>query len=145
MNSHLDSIIKRGVHSVSSPRFSGMSPPNQGAGLRSNPDPTLRQIEMLNNERKLSTVHRAPSCYFFCHQCCGSGSGSTWIRILLAVLDPDPYWECGSRSIEIDQNLQKKPCFLPFKKAFCTFVFVCMFFWPITYSKYIFRVKLFVT
>ncbi len=23
--------------------------------------------------------------------CCGSGSGSTWIRIHLAVLDPDPY------------------------------------------------------
>jgi hypothetical protein len=35
-----------------------------------------------------------------------------WIRIHLdlAVLDPDPYWECvpgsGSRSKEIDQNLQ---------------------------------------
>jgi hypothetical protein len=28
----------------------------------------------------------------------------------LAVLDPDPYWECGSgsRSMEIDQNLHKK-------------------------------------
>ncbi len=30
------------------------------------------------------------------------------IRIDLAVLDPDPYWECrsGSRSMEIDQNKQ---------------------------------------
>ncbi len=31
-----------------------------------------------------------------------------WIRIHLAVVDPDPYWECGcwsgSRSIEIDQT-----------------------------------------
>ncbi len=33
-----------------------------------------------------------------------------WIRIRIgsAVLDPNPYWECGSgsRSMEIDQNLQ---------------------------------------
>jgi hypothetical protein len=38
--------------------------------------------------------------------CCGSGS--TWIRSHLAVLDPDPYWECrsGFRSMEIDQNSQ---------------------------------------
>jgi hypothetical protein len=46
------------------------------------------------------------------NQCCGSGSGSTWIRIHLAVLntDPDPYWECGSgsgsSSMKTDQNLQ---------------------------------------
>jgi hypothetical protein len=41
-------------------------------------------------------------------QCCVSGSA--WIRIHLAVLDPypDPYWEWGSGSLsmEIDQNLQ---------------------------------------
>ncbi len=38
----------------------------------------------------------------------------TWIRIHLAVLDPDPDWECGSgcRSMEID------PGFLPFSMAF---------------------------
>ncbi len=43
---------------------------------------------------------------FFLYQCCGSRSA--WIRILLTVLDPDLYWECGSRSrsMEIDQNLQ---------------------------------------
>ncbi len=33
-------------------------------------------------------------------QCCESGSA--WIRIYSAVMDPNPYWECGSRSIEID-------------------------------------------
>jgi hypothetical protein len=39
--------------------------------------------------------------------CCRSGF--TWIRIHLAVLDPDPYWECGtgsgSRSMKIGQSL----------------------------------------
>jgi hypothetical protein len=41
-----------------------------------------------------------------------AGSGSTWIRIHFAVMDPypDPYWECGSgsgsSSMETDQNLQ---------------------------------------
>ncbi len=50
-----------------------------------------------------------------------SGSGSTWIRIHLAVLDPYPdlYWECGSgsrsSSMEIDQNLQINLVF-----RFCT-------------------------
>jgi len=29
-------------------------------------------------------------------QCFGSGSGSMWIRIKKAPLDPDPYWEYGS-------------------------------------------------
>ncbi len=32
---------------------------------------------------------------------------AAWIGIDLAVLDPDPdpyYWECGSGSMEIDQN-----------------------------------------
>ncbi len=31
------------------------------------------------------------------------------IRIDLAVLDPDPYWECGfgSRSMEIDRSKQR--------------------------------------
>jgi hypothetical protein len=33
---------------------------------------------------------------------------TAWIHIHLGVLDPDPYWECGSisRSMEIDQSLQ---------------------------------------
>jgi hypothetical protein len=39
-------------------------------------------------------------------QCCISESA--WIRIYLAVLDPDPYWKCasryGSRRMEIYQN-----------------------------------------
>jgi hypothetical protein len=44
-----------------------------------------------------------------------------WIRIDLPVLDPepDPYWECGSRSrkMEIEQNVQiPNPSFLAFKK-----------------------------
>jgi hypothetical protein len=40
----------------------------------------------------------------------------------LAVLDPDPYWECGpgSRSTEIDQNLQINLVSSLIKKAFCT-------------------------
>jgi hypothetical protein len=39
-------------------------------------------------------------------QCCGSGCA--WIRIDLAFLDPDPYWELGSRSRskKIDQIKQ---------------------------------------
>jgi hypothetical protein len=43
------------------------------------------------------------------------------VRIHLAVLDLDPYWECGSgsKSMEFGQNLQIcKPDSLPFKKAF---------------------------
>jgi hypothetical protein len=36
-------------------------------------------------------------------QCCGSGS--SWIRIHIAFLDPDPYGDCGSgsKNMEIDQ------------------------------------------
>jgi len=33
------------------------------------------------------------SYFQFFKQCCGSGS--MWIRIVMAPLDPDPYWECG--------------------------------------------------
>jgi hypothetical protein len=43
------------------------------------------------------------------------------IHIDLAVLDPDPYWECGSgsKSMEIEsQKLTNKSGFLPFKYAF---------------------------
>ncbi len=36
------------------------------------------------------------------YHCCGSGSA--WIRIDMAILDPDPCWVCGSRSKEIDKN-----------------------------------------
>jgi hypothetical protein len=51
-----------------------------------------------------------------------------WIRIRidLAVvdLDPDPYWECGYRSMEIDKNLVNKNLFfcLSKQKGVCTFV-----------------------
>jgi len=62
------------------------------------------------------------------NQCCGSGSrfGSAWIRIHLAVLDPDPdpYRECGSgsgsRSMKIDQILQKD-------LIFCLSSYLCFF------------------
>ncbi len=47
------------------------------------------------------------------------------IRIHLDVLDPDPYWECGSgsgsRSMEIDQNLLID-LVSAFQKGFFTFV-----------------------
>jgi hypothetical protein len=35
------------------------------------------------------------------------GSGSAWTRIHLAVLDPDPYRDCGSvsRSMEIEKKI----------------------------------------
>jgi hypothetical protein len=39
-------------------------------------------------------------------QCCGSGSAG--IRIDLAA--PAPYWECGSRSLEIDKKIQIRFC-----------------------------------
>jgi hypothetical protein len=53
------------------------------------------------------------------------------IRINLALLVPDPYWECGSRSrnrkMEIDQNLQinlvsclLKQTFVPSHVSFLT-------------------------
>jgi hypothetical protein len=55
-------------------------------------------------------------------QCCGSGS--TWIRIDLALLDPDPYpyWDAsGSRGKEFDQNYQINliPILLP--------IYACMY------------------
>ncbi len=79
-------------------------------------------------------------------QCCGSGSGSTWTRIYFAVLDPDPYWECGSGSgaCKLNEIFTKKPGFLPFKKAFVPSYSRHRLFW--TYSnafiKYILRVKI---
>jgi hypothetical protein len=39
------------------------------------------------NKIKLKSTSNMHSSF----QCCESGSGSTWIRIHLAVLDPDPY------------------------------------------------------
>jgi hypothetical protein len=58
------------------------------------------------------------------------------IRIDLAALDPDPYWECGSgsRSVEIDQNLQISLVFLSLKKTFFL-SFVCFLTYSITYFK----------
>jgi hypothetical protein len=55
-------------------------------------------------------VLRIPKVGYFqdFKQCCVFGSA--WIRIDLAPLDPDPYWESGSgfglRTKEIDQNLK---------------------------------------
>ncbi len=61
--------------------------------------------------------------FFLLYQCCGSRSA--WIRIHLVVLDPDPYWECGSgsgsRSKDINRNLQIN---LVSCLGFCTFVVV---------------------
>ncbi len=51
------------------------------------------------------------------------GSGFAWIRINLAVLDSNSYWECksGFRNTENSQNLQKrKPWFSDFQKGVCT-------------------------
>ncbi len=70
------------------------------------------------------------------------------IRIHLADLDPDPYWECGlgNGSNEIDKNLQifNKPGLLPFERAFLP---SHVWFLPFTYFIYILNVKniLFVT
>jgi hypothetical protein len=60
----------------------------------------------------LSTVYPGPRdpavrhgiCVADSTLCCGSGSGSTWNRIHLAALDPDPYWfQCGSGSRFLSQ------------------------------------------
>jgi hypothetical protein len=50
--------------------------------------------------------------------CCGSGSA--WIRIGLALSDPDLYLQCGSgsRSKVIDQNLQRNRIFSLSKGVF---------------------------
>ncbi len=48
------------------------------------------------------------------------------MRIHLDVLDPDPYWECGSGSMEIDQNLQINLVFCLSKRLLCLH-FICMF------------------
>ncbi len=69
------------------------------------------------------------------------------IRIYLAVLDLDPYWECksGSRSMEIDQNLQINTVSFLSTRLFAPSQ-VC--FWPITNFKSIFfnlKIQLFVT
>jgi hypothetical protein len=62
-------------------------------------------------------------------------------RLSSSVVDPDPYWKCGSGSgsIEIAQNLHKT-WFSAFQKGFC--IFEGMFFWTFTYFKYIFHLKL---
>jgi hypothetical protein len=53
-------------------------------------------------------------------QWCGS-------RIVLAVLDPDPYWECGSGSRrtrkKIEEKNNKTTWFSAFQKDLCTLVF----------------------
>jgi hypothetical protein len=70
------------------------------------------------------------------------------IRTDLALLDPDPYGECGSeygfRSKEIDQNLTNKSNFKPFKKAF-VHTQVCFMAYYIKKSIFHEKLKLFVT
>jgi hypothetical protein len=41
----------------------------------------------------------------FCHFC---GSLSAWVLIDSAVLYPDPYWECGSRSRRMEMYKKYK-------------------------------------
>jgi hypothetical protein len=57
-------------------------------------------------------------------QCCVSGSA--WIRIQFALLDPDPYLEygSGSESLEIDKTLQINLAswHSAYQKGLCTFV-----------------------
>ncbi len=56
-------------------------------------------------------------------QCCGSGSESTCTRIHLAVLDPDPYWECGygSGTCKLTEILEKNLVFCLSKMLFYLF------------------------
>jgi len=42
------------------------------------------------------------------HQCFRSGSGSVRIRIEIAPLDPDPYWEYGSGSRTVKMVSKKE-------------------------------------
>jgi len=42
------------------------------------------------------------------NQCFGSGSGSMWIRIEMASLDLDPYWQYGSRSRTVKMVSKKE-------------------------------------
>jgi hypothetical protein len=70
------------------------------------------QYYINHRQSKPSANSNQQYCYSFppafhsgCNkECCGSA----WIRIVLALLDPDPYGECGSGSgsKEIDQNQQ---------------------------------------
>ena len=92
-------------------------------------------FQLLSEPLRLLSVRNGPfrMCFslipiFRHHNQCW-GSRSTWIRIHQVVLDPDPYWECGSgsRSIKNWPKFTNKPGFLPFKKA-CVPTFVGMFF-----------------
>jgi hypothetical protein len=59
-------------------------------------------------------------CTFFCwflRDLCTLLKTVLWIRIGLAVLDPDPYWECGSGSRIMDlAKMTNESGFLPFKR-----------------------------
>ncbi len=59
-----------------------------------------------------------------------------WMRtcIDLALLCPDPYWEYGC-----GPNFRKKPGFQPYKKVIVLTQVILL---PITYSRYIFHVKI---
>ncbi len=70
--------------------------------------------------------------------CCGSRF--TQIRIHLAVLDPDLYWErgSGSRSMEIDQNFQ-----IDLVSSLSKLQYLCRYvFWSITSFTYISHVRI---
>ncbi len=61
-----------------------------------------------------------------------------WIRI-----DPDLYWDADPDSgVWKLTTVKKWTCFPAFLKGFCTFVNRGYVFWPITYFKYIFHVKI---
>jgi hypothetical protein len=49
-------------------------------------------------------------------QCCGSGSAG----ISIGLAAPSPYWECESRSLEIDKK-KFKSGFVPFKRLLYLF------------------------
>jgi hypothetical protein len=63
------------------------------------------------------------------------------IRAVLALLNPSPYWECGSgcrfRSKEIDQNLTNRSNIKPFKKAFVPTQVCFMAYTTGTYKKFL--------
>jgi hypothetical protein len=66
------------------------------------PDPGIlvNDLQDKKSQRKSQNSRNKGFSYYYCLIIEGSEAGSAaWIRIFLAVLDPDPFWECGSGPI----------------------------------------------